>query len=600
MKSILTILLSVLVTGLTAQKNEQYAKTENVYALSTSKLTHPIGVVLNEEQSKQYLIDHLGFQEPYELRLINIVESQNQRHYTFIQTFENKDVYLAEVKMNTLKNGTITSVFNNSQEIQYQKESAWPEMEIANSIEQKFKHDSKLVWAQKNGEYYKCLFVNYTNQNNENIVQLLDATGDQLHIFDRSQHFTETDTIVKGYVFAPDPVSSASTTYGGSFIDANDATNPSIDDERIDVKVKATFNTSDNTFYLENDYIQILDFDPPAIPPATSLSPDFYFDRSESGFENFNVIYHITQQQEYIQSLGINNLVNYAIHVDCHALNGSDNSMFNPNFNPPRLFFGEGGVDDAEDTDVIIHEYSHAIMHSASNSNVGAERNALDEAFGDYMAASYSRLYTYWADCCVYNWDGHNEYWNGRKVTSTAIYPGDLQNNLYKDAPIWSSALLRIERNIGRDSTNMVLLNAIFNFSNNMSMADAAKLVLEQDSLIFNEKYYAPICYTFLDKGLVSSCKVSRPGNLVGLEDLNPYHLKMLNSEGFAQGTGNIKLHADENFEVAVYDVSGKLINNYISNSKGVTLVTSNFEAGVYILKISIENEVNSIKISKY
>jgi hypothetical protein len=28
-----------------------------------------------------------------------------------------------------------------------------------------------------------------------------------------------------------------------------------------------------------------------------------------------------------------------------------------------RLAFGEGGVDDAEDVDVVLHEYGHAIQH---------------------------------------------------------------------------------------------------------------------------------------------------------------------------------------------------------------------------------------------
>ena len=48
-------------------------------------------------------------------------------------------------------------------------------------------------------------------------------------------------------------------------------------------------------------------------------------------------------------------MVNYAIDVDCHGFNGGDNSAFNPGTNPPSIVFGQGGVDDAEDADVIIH-----------------------------------------------------------------------------------------------------------------------------------------------------------------------------------------------------------------------------------------------------
>ena len=57
MKAILTLLLGFVAMGLVAQKNDQYPIIENIYELSTSKLEHPIGVVLNEDQSKQYLLD---------------------------------------------------------------------------------------------------------------------------------------------------------------------------------------------------------------------------------------------------------------------------------------------------------------------------------------------------------------------------------------------------------------------------------------------------------------------------------------------------------------------------------------------------------------
>ncbi|MEZ4916786.1 MAG: hypothetical protein R2836_07345 [Chitinophagales bacterium] len=53
------------------------------------------------------------------------------------------------------------------------------------------------------------------------------------------------------------------------------------------------------------------------------------------------------------------------ISVDTHGNNGADNSFFSP-ATPLRLIFGEGGVDDAEDADVIIHEYGHAISHFAA------------------------------------------------------------------------------------------------------------------------------------------------------------------------------------------------------------------------------------------
>ena len=60
------------------------------------------------------------------------------------------------------------------------------------------------------------------------------------------------------------------------------------------------------------------------------------------------VVYHITLWNQYLDSLGYDSVLNYAIHVDPQALNGQDQSMFNFGYTPPRLYFGEGGVDDAK------------------------------------------------------------------------------------------------------------------------------------------------------------------------------------------------------------------------------------------------------------
>ena len=40
-----------------------------------------------------------------------------------------------------------------------------------------------------------------------------------------------------------------------------------------------------------------------------------------------------------------------------HGFNGADNSSYSPGTG--RLQFGEGGVDDAEDSDVVHHELGH-------------------------------------------------------------------------------------------------------------------------------------------------------------------------------------------------------------------------------------------------
>ena len=87
---------------------------------------------------------------------------------------------------------------------------------------------------------------------------------------------------------------------------------------------------------------------------------------------------------------------------------------------PTLHAFGEGGVDDAEDGDVIIHELGHAISHMRANSNSGTERSTYDEALGDYFAERYGRLLGITSNR-VFDWDGNNTFWSGRSVSYDGV-----------------------------------------------------------------------------------------------------------------------------------------------------------------------------------
>ena len=54
-----------------------------------------------------------------------------------------------------------------------------------------------------------------------------------------------------------------------------------------------------------------------------------------------------------------------------------------------RIRLGKGGVDDAEDAEVIVHEYGHAV-HASQVAGFGASLDAgsIGESFGDYLAVT--------------------------------------------------------------------------------------------------------------------------------------------------------------------------------------------------------------------
>jgi hypothetical protein len=131
---------------------------------------------------------------------------------------------------------------------------------------------------------------------------------------------------------------------------------------------------------------------------------------------------------------------------------------------------------------------AHAIIDASSpGSNIGQERNAVDEGIGDYFAGFYTRSIfpdSQWEK--VPSWDGHNEFWSGRKVDANKTYPESLEGDKYQDGEIWSSVLTLIEGKLGRDLTHKLLVESSFLYHEGMSMREAASYFLKADTLLNN------------------------------------------------------------------------------------------------------------------
>jgi hypothetical protein len=149
-------------------------------------------------------------------------------------------------------------------------------------------------------------------------------------------------------------------------------------------------------YYLDGPYVKLEDIDnnPVDIFPALSDSSGFNFTRHQQEFEDVMVYYNLDRAGRYLNYLGFDIDSLLAFRADPHGLNGSDNSYYSPFEN--NCVFGEGGVDDGEDADVIWHEFAHAIMaqiHYPLLMNYEGETAALEEGSADYWAASNSRAY---------------------------------------------------------------------------------------------------------------------------------------------------------------------------------------------------------------
>lgn len=149
-----------------------------------------------------------------------------------------------------------------------------------------------------------------------------------------------------------------------------------------------TFDPADSLFHLSGPRVNIVDREAPANVPATSPNGEFLFTRHPDEFEDVMCYFHIDSAYSYIQNtLGhtLTGTILDALDVDSNGFNGDDNSHFVGSANP-YIAFGHGGVDDAEDAEIILHEYGHAV-HFAIVGGIGntIENGSFSEGFGDML-----------------------------------------------------------------------------------------------------------------------------------------------------------------------------------------------------------------------
>lgn len=560
------------------QANNQTVEFESIY--NNNQL-------FTSEQAIYELAIQLGFPAEYGWQLDTLVESLSGKHYLFQATFNNIPIHSFTLKVN------VNTTSNKIQSVYANGNKKTPVTVIQNEVdlEQVMSHLPKIhihpkavksktvYWFNSNKKQLELgwqLDVLDVYEMHTELVFVDSEIPVNVHVKNRFSHFNDTDTLLTGKVFMPDPLTRAGVTYGGVYVDSADADLPNLNHERVQRSAWGTYENQ--RFVLKNNYIQISDHSFPTVPPSNLVNDTFDFTRTYPEFEDFNAYYHINNYQDYIQLLGFTNLVNYPIRVDVHALGGQDQSSFGEFLNPPTLSFGEGGVDDAEDADVIIHEYGHAISYSAApNTNIGTQRQTLDEALGDYIAVSYSRDIMQFNWNWVFNWDGHNEFWDGRIAYTNDEYPADLLNDIYADADIWSTALIDIENAIGRYATHRILFESLYSYAANITMVDAAVLMVQADSTVFNGAYHGELCIAFAARGILKpNCVVSVPN-----------FIRVDHNDVAAIIQNNLEVYIDTYNQLKVFNQLGQEVVATTLNSSTVNLNSILKHDGIYFIQLT-------------
>lgn len=337
-----------------------------------------------------------------------------------------------------------------------------------------------------------------------------------------------------GLVFDPDPLSSNMVAYGGNYSDNNDATNADLDAARFDVVLR-DIEELGGVYKLLGPYAEISDHDVPSTGLFTQNSPNFDFNRFENGFEAVTCYYHIDSMMRYINiTLGCvaePYQYNTGVLFDPHGANGADNSFYSSAAG--TLTFGEGCVDDGEDSDVIHHELGH-FLHDMVTSGGLSQNEGLSEGCGDYVAQSYNRSLGYWTPTdpayhWVFNWDGHNTCWNGRVTNNPDGYPGGLGGGLHSDGTVWSTCMMNVWDVLGRDKTDKIFYEGLGLTNGSSDQDDAANAVYQAAiNLAYSNADLTSIhstlsdCgYTLPDLGGPPVVAIDQSATTICLDDIN-------------------------------------------------------------------------------
>jgi len=219
-------------------------------------------------------------------------------------------------------------------------------------------------------------------------------------------------------------------------------------------------------------------------PAAANTGGGFIFTRDQDQFEQVMAYYWITQAQRYIQSLGFDGSTLPAVNRRQVAVRinqfGGDNSFFRDT--KTDITLGKGGVDDAEDAEVIVHEYGHSVQDAQVRGfGTTADSGAIGEGFGDYLAVTVSAAVAPTPDApCVADWDSTSYTTDVphclRRVDGTKRYPQDLASprEVHADGEIWSRALWDIRQALGAKLADTIIIRAQFDFTADISMPAAA------------------------------------------------------------------------------------------------------------------------------
>jgi hypothetical protein len=313
-------------------------------------------------------------------------------------------------------------------------------------------------------------------------------------------------TTAKALVFIPNPVQSSGDE---SLTDQKDSATAIPRGDYYEV----TLTDLDGSGYLRGTWANVRST---TGTPAYTTDGTYFYNRHDDQFEQVMAYFWGTEAQKYLQSLGFGrdlppvNAESQDYKVDQYGL---DNSFSRDDHDTITL--GKGGVDDAEDGEVIVHETGHAV-HDAQVDGFGSslEAGSIGEAWGDYFAVTVGD----WVAkqfgvpvkeplACVADWDSVS-YTSTvphclRRLDAGKHYPEDVVGEVHADGEIWSQALFQIRTALGPAVADRIIVDAQFGFAPDTSFAAAARQTVATARSLYGPSQATVVQKAFADRGIL-------------------------------------------------------------------------------------------------
>lgn len=306
------------------------------------------------------------------------------------------------------------------------------------------------------------------------------------------------EATAQAQLFVPNPV-VANGGYGG-LKDHKDENSTKLTNLREPVTLE---NITDGQTCLKGDWARVKKS--PKEKKVCSNALDWsHVTRANNRFEALMAYFHIDETQQYIQTLGLNPINAESQKVIVNSFK-DDNSFYAPSRDVIET--GTGGVDDGEDTDVIVHEYGHAVQdaqnHAAFSS--GKDAGAQGEGFGDYLSQAYSTetvgFDSEWSHC-VMEWDATSYDDTSTPPPGICLRRTDNDNTYAEQVDecgrtevhcigeVWASALSDLRGALGPDGSSRSIMDRVVLASHELlppgpSFNQASTALLEADEDLY-------------------------------------------------------------------------------------------------------------------